>query len=107
MMTPANRRPITPGKVIREDFLVPLGMSQGALADALGVSRSSLARVLGEDAAVSPEMAVRLGHALGTSPGYWLNLQTAVTLYDAMHSSFAMEVKALPVLVGSKKGSAA
>jgi addiction module HigA family antidote len=99
MMTPANRRPITPGDVIREDFLEPLGISQSALAEALGVSRSTLARILSEDAAVSPEMAIRLGHALGTSAGYWLNLQTAVTLYDALHSKVAKEVKALPVLV--------
>lgn len=100
MLTPKNRRPITPGDVIREDFLEPLGITQTRPAEALGVDRSTLARILSEDAAISPEMAVRLGHVLRTSPGYWLNLQAAVTLYDAMHSKVAKEIEALPVLVG-------
>jgi addiction module HigA family antidote len=98
-MPPVDRRPVTPGEVIREYFLDPLGISQATLAKALGVDRSTLTRVLNEVATVSPEMAVRLAHVLGTSPGYWLNLQSAVNLYDALHSDVAEQVRALPVLV--------
>lgn len=99
MMTPKNRRPIIPGEVIRQDFLEPLSISQATLANALGVSPSAVARLLSEQSAVSPDMAVRLGHVFGTSTGYWLNLQAAVTLFDAEHSQVAKAVKALPVLV--------
>lgn len=99
MTVPRNRRPITPGTVLREDFLAELDLTQDQLAEALGVHRSTINEVLNGRRTVSPEMAIRLGHAFSTSPDYWLNLQKAVDLYDAQHSEVSDEVEKLPVLV--------
>jgi addiction module HigA family antidote len=99
MMIPKARRPITPGQVLREDFIEPLELTQGKLADALDVDRSTINEILNERRSITPEMALRLGHALGTSPGYWMNLQLAVSLYDAEHSPAKAEVERLPILV--------
>jgi plasmid maintenance system antidote protein VapI len=60
---------------------------------------STINEILNERRSITPEMALRLGHALGTSPGYWMNLQLAVSLYDAEHSPAKAEVERLPILV--------
>jgi antitoxin HigA-1 len=99
MTTPRNRRPITPGEVLKEDFLETLGLTQGALAAALDVDRSTINEILNGRRAITPAMAVRLGHAFSTSPEYWLNLQSSVDLFDALHSPIAAKVEQLRVLV--------
>lgn len=99
MIKPQKRRPIRPGEVLREDYIEPLGMTQGALADALEVDRSTINEIVNGRRAVTPEMALRLAHALRTTPQYWINLQAAVDLYDAQHSPLAKEVAQLKVLV--------
>lgn len=80
---PLERRPIHPGEILREDFLVEYGLSVTALAEAAGVSRQSINELLRERRAVSPEMALRLGKLFGTTPEFWLNLQRNVDLWDA------------------------
>ena len=99
MMIPKARRPITPGQVLREDFIDRLEITQGKFADALDVDRSTINEILNDNRAITPEMSLRLGHALRTSPGYWINLQLAVALYDAEHSPAKTEVERLPILV--------
>ena len=99
MLVPKNRRPITPGAVLREDFLEPLGLTQGGAAAALGIDRTSLNELLNGRRNVTTEMALRLGHAFGTSPQYWINLQIALDLYDAQQSEVATEIKRQPILV--------
>jgi len=64
-----------PGEVLREEFLVPLGLSAGALAKACGVPRTRIERIANEETAVTADTALRLGKALGTSAQLWLNLQ--------------------------------
>jgi addiction module HigA family antidote len=98
LLVPTNRRPISPGAILREDFLEPLGLTQGQAATALGIDRTSLNELLNGRRAVTAGMALRLGHAFKTSPQYWLNLQTAVDLYDAQHSELAAQVQRRPVL---------
>lgn len=104
MLVPANRRPIAPGAVLREDFLDPLNLTQGNAAKALGIDRTSLNELLNGRRNVTTEMALRLGHAFGTSPQYWLNLQLAVDLFDAQHSEVVAKIERQPVLVGIGKG---
>jgi antitoxin HigA-1 len=67
--------PMHPGEVLREEFLVPLGMSPGALARACGVPRTRIERLASEDAGVTADTALRLAKAFGTSPDLWLSLQ--------------------------------
>ena len=67
--------PMHPGEVLREEFLVPLGISAGALAKACGLPRTRLERIAGERTGVTADTALRLAKALGTSAQLWLNLQ--------------------------------
>jgi addiction module HigA family antidote len=84
-MSPATRRrePTTPGEILREEFLVPLGMTQKQLADHLGCDVKVVNRIINGRAAVSIEMALKLGAAFRTSPDFWLNAQKAVDLHKA------------------------
>jgi antitoxin HigA-1 len=99
VLIPTNRRPITPGAVLREDFLEPLQLTQGKAAEALGIDRTSLNELLNGRRNVTTEMALRLAHAFGTSPQYWLNLQLAVDIFDVQQSEVADEIDRQPILV--------
>ena len=84
MATPTLRRePTSPGEILREEFLVPLGMTQKQLADHLGCDVKVVNRLVNGRTAVSTKMALRLGAAFRTSPDFWLNAQKAVDLYRA------------------------
>src|SRR5579863_1973489 len=73
---PKKLPPLHPGEVLREEFLVPLGLSAGALAKAMGVPRTRVERIAAESIGITADTALRLGKALGTSAQLWLNLQT-------------------------------
>jgi antitoxin HigA-1 len=73
-------RPIHPGEVLREEFLVPLGMSVNALAKALHVHPPRLNEIVLEERGISADTAVRLERYFGASAQFWLNLQTAYDL---------------------------
>jgi addiction module HigA family antidote len=67
--------PLHPGEVLRAEFLVPLELSPGALAKAMGVPRTRIERIAAESTGITADTALRLGRALGTSAQLWLNLQ--------------------------------
>jgi addiction module HigA family antidote len=73
-------RPIHPGEILREEFLVPLGMSAHALALELRVPAPRINDIVRERRAVTPDTALRLSRYFGTTPEFWLNLQTAYDL---------------------------
>lgn len=77
------RRSAHPGAILREDVLPGLAVTQGKLAELLGVSRSTVSQVSNEHRALSPDMAMRLEKLLGTSAESWLRMQEAVDLWDA------------------------
>ncbi len=79
----ADRPPIHPGEILRDDVLPGLGIPAAVAAKALGVSRQALHRVLAGTAAVSPEMALRLGRYCGNGPDVWLRVQAAYDLWHA------------------------
>jgi antitoxin HigA-1 len=64
-----------PGKILREEFMEPVGLSAYALAKALDVPLPRVNDIVREKRAISPEMAVLLSAYFGTSDGYWINLQ--------------------------------
>ena len=68
-------KPMHPGEVLREEFLVPLKMSAGALAKACGLPRTRIERIASEQTGITADTALRLGKALGTTAQLWLNLQ--------------------------------
>ncbi|MGZ3409342.1 MAG: HigA family addiction module antitoxin [Xanthobacteraceae bacterium] len=67
--------PLHPGEILREEFLVPLGLSPGALAKAMGVPRTRIERIAAETTGITADTALRMSKALGTSAQVWLNLQ--------------------------------
>lgn len=78
-----RREPTTPGEILREEFLAPLGMTQKELADHLGCDVKVVNRIVNGRSAVTTEVALKLGAAFRTSPDFWLNAQKAVDLYRA------------------------
>ena len=67
--------PLHPGEVLREEFLVPLKLSAGALAKACHLPRTRIERIANEQVGITADTALRLAKALGTTPDLWLNLQ--------------------------------
>ena len=68
--------PMHPGEVLREEFLLPLRLSAGALAKACGLPCTRIERIAGEQTGITADTALRLAKALGTTAQLWLNLQT-------------------------------
>lgn len=73
-------RPVHPGEVLREEFLIPLGLNPHKLSMALRVPAPAIYEIVREERAISPEMALRLARYFGTTPEFWLNLQTRYDL---------------------------
>ena len=79
-MQPQKRIPTHPGEILRYEFLEPLGQSQVALAEHLGVSVQRVNELVRGKRGVTPETAWLLSQALNTTPEFWLNLQAAYDL---------------------------
>jgi addiction module HigA family antidote len=78
--------PLHPGEILREEFLVPLNLSSGALAKAMGVPRTRVERIASETSGVTADTALRLSKALGTSTQLWLNLQNRFDVETAQRA---------------------
>ena len=76
--------PLHPGEVLREEFLVPLNMSAGALAKVCGVPRTRIERLTNEQIGITADTAPRLSKALRTTPELWLNLQNSFDIKTSM-----------------------
>ncbi len=72
-----------PGEVLREEYLVPLGLSARALAKELDVPPNRLTEIMRGTRDVTADTAIRLGRYFGTDPRFWLNLQAAYDLSEA------------------------
>jgi len=94
---PKKLLPMHPGRVLREEFLVPLKLSAGALARKMGVPRTRVERIASEDVSITADTALRLGKALGTSPHLWLNLQNDYDLQMARRDIGKIIEKIKPV----------
>jgi antitoxin HigA-1 len=78
-----RRRTIHPGEILREEYLLPLGMSARALAKAVGVPANRVTEIMRGERDVSADTAIRLGRYFRTDPRFWLNLQCAYDLSKA------------------------
>ena len=81
------RRPTHPGKIIKEDYLLPLSLTIKDMAESLGISRKTLSKIINQRGAVTPEMALRLSRAFDTTPDFWMNLQKNFDLWQAQTES--------------------
>ena len=95
----ANRlRNIHPGEVLLEEFLVPMGISQNALARATGVPPRRINEIVKGQRAITADTALRLGRYFRMSPEFWLNLQTRFDLekeQERLAGRLTKEVKVL------------
>lgn len=90
--------PLHPGEMVREEFLVPLDLAPGALAEAMGVPEIAVQSLLDERAPITGDLALRLSRALGCSPEFWLNLQTSYELEVARDAADWAALDAIPSL---------
>jgi len=79
-MTMRKLAPVHPGEVLAQDFLEPLGLSQYRVAKGLSVPPRRINEIVLGKRAITADTALRLGRYFGTSPRFWLNLQTAYDL---------------------------
>lgn len=96
---PKHRAPTTPGKLLAEEFMEPLGLTVTAFAKHIGVGRDRLSEIIHGRRRVTPDTAMRLSIALGTSVQFWLNAQMASDLYEAQRvakSGSLRKIKPIP-----------
>jgi len=86
--------PTHPGEMLLEEFLKPLGITQVAFAAHIGVSFKRINEIVNGRRAITPQTAWLLSKALGTTPQFWMNLQTT---YDLVHHRAPREVERLRV----------
>lgn len=92
--------PPHPGEILREDILPHVAMSRAELARHLGISTRMLCDLLAEKRAVTLDLAVRLGAALGQGARYWLGVQTQHDIWQASR----LEVVPVRPLTWGKRG---
>ena len=86
---PSHREPTHPGEMLLNEFLLPLGMTQRALANAIQVPYQRVNEVVRGTRGVTPSTALRLSKFFGNSPGFWMNLQLRWDLYHAQRAEAA------------------
>ncbi len=82
-MIPKFRAPTSPGKILLEEFLKPLGLSQVAAAQQMGIPLNRLNEVIHGKRGITADSALRLARLFQTTPEFWMNLQVARDLYHA------------------------
>ena len=87
------KNPVHPGQIVRYDCLEPLGMSVTEGAKVLGVTRQTLNNVVNGKSGISPEMAIRLSKAFGSTPETWLRMQLAYDLAQARKHESKIKVR--------------
>lgn len=78
-----EREPTTPGEILREEFLLPLEMTQKKLAEHLDCDVKVINRIINGRSSISAEMALKLGATFKMTPDFWLNAQKAVDIFKA------------------------
>jgi len=86
MRIPTHREPTHPGDILREEFLLPMEISQRDLADAIHVPYQRVNELINKKRGVTPSTALRLAKFFGVSADYWLNLQVRCDLYRVQES---------------------
>ena len=90
-MRNTKRRPVTVGRMLAIEFLEPMHIEISELAEAMGVHRNTLSRLVHDKGVLTAPMAIKLAAALGNTPEFWLNIQHAVELWDVRHNAYAQE----------------
>ena len=81
-----KRKPASAGEILIEEFMKPMGLTQAALAEAMGVQRKHVNELCNNRRSVTAATALILARVFGNSPDFWLNVQRRSDLWEAMHS---------------------
>ena len=85
--------PVTPGEMLRKEFLVEYGLSQSQLAKAVGISPNRIAEIINNRRRITADTALRLSLYFGNSPEFWMNLQTHYDLKMARRNLDAKDIR--------------
>jgi antitoxin HigA-1 len=85
-MLMTKRKPASVGEILVEEFMEPLGLTQGDLAAAMGVPRKHVNELCNDRRAITADTALMLARVFGNSADFWLNVQRRSDLWDALHS---------------------
>jgi addiction module HigA family antidote len=85
-MLNTERKPVSVGEMLTEEFLTPMNLTQGALALAMGVERKLVNELCNDRRAVTADTALMLARVFGNSPEFWLNVQRRTDLWEALHT---------------------
>ena len=81
-----KRKPASVGEILTQEFIEPMGLTRGALAEAMGVQCKHVNELCNNRRAVTAPTALILARVFGNSPDFWLNVQRRSDLWEAMHS---------------------
>ncbi len=100
-MNITQRKPFTPGEILREEFMQPYSLTQEALASLIGVTRRKINEIVTGKRAITPDIACRLARLFNMTPEFWLNLQIKMELWEEMNDRKKNrefdEIKPLPL----------
>jgi antitoxin HigA-1 len=92
-----EKKPMHPGEILREQFMTEFGLSINRVARDVRVPVTRIAEIVHERRAITPDTALRLARYFGTTPEFWMNLQTSYDLDTARLSSTAIERDVRPL----------
>ena len=90
-MIEMKRKPTSPGEILSEEFLKPMGVTQKQFAEHISCDVKVINRIVNEKTSVTAEMAIKIAAALNTSPEFWMNAQKALDIFEA-----GRKIKKLP-----------
>jgi addiction module HigA family antidote len=90
-MLMTKRKPASAGEILVEEFMKPLGLTQGDLASALSLPRKHVNELCNNRRAITADTALMLARVFGNSPEFWLNVQRRMELWEALNSPQRLE----------------
>jgi antitoxin HigA-1 len=85
-MLMTTRKPVSVGEILTQEFMEPMGLTQGALAEAMGVQRKHVNELCGNRRSVTAATALILARVFGNSADFWLNLQRRNDLWETLNN---------------------
>jgi addiction module HigA family antidote len=92
-MAKRTRRPTSVGEMLKEEFLIPLELTQRDFAEHLGLEVKAINRLVNNRTSITPLLALKMSAALGTTPEFWMNLQLANDLWELKSSNIDLPSK--------------
>ena len=98
-MTPyvMDMKPVTPGEILLEDYLIPLGLSQNALGRGIGVSPRAINEIVLGKRSITPEMSLKLGKFFGQTPEFWFRIQSNCDFRELQKREPTLTAKVRPL----------